>query len=153
MNHNMKRQLKPISELKINGFTLVEMLIVLGLVASLLIIIIKPAQRMIANYQERLFWNNLKYTWNREFTVLSHRQQKGVVKFELQQVVFWEGNRQVEIVKLPASLLVYSFKQVTINETGQTSGQKVRINSIDNKRHYQIVIQVGWGKYYVKQVE
>lgn len=139
--------------MKINGFTFIEMLVVLGMTVSLLIIMIKPAQKMYENYQERLFWNNLKYAWNREFTVLSQRHKKGNIKFGPRQVVFWEGNRQVEVVKLPASLLVYSFKQVTINETGQTNGQTIRINSIDNQRHYRIIIQVGWGKYYVKQVE
>lgn len=153
MNHNIKRLSKLISKLKISGFTLTEILIVLGMTSLLMIIMIKPVQNMYENYQERLFWNNLKYTWNREFTVLSHRQQRGVIKFEAHRIIFEEGSKRVEVIKIPASLLVYSFKQVMINKTGQTTGQKVRINSVDNKRHYLIVIQVGWGKYYVQQVE
>ncbi|WP_268869596.1 prepilin-type N-terminal cleavage/methylation domain-containing protein [Liquorilactobacillus vini] len=151
------RNIKKLSKLRLrfrnDAFTLIEMLVVLTLITSLLLFTIKPASNLTTVYQEKNFWNKLKYTWNQEFTLISQRKEWGNIKFEKDKITFYEQNRILATIKLPKTLYVFSFKQISISETGQVKGTTVLINSTDEKHHYKIVVQVGWGKYYVKQNE
>ncbi|WP_281164331.1 hypothetical protein [Liquorilactobacillus sicerae] len=153
MMRNIKRRSKLTLKFRNETFTLIEMLVVLTLLTSLLLFTIKPAGGLTAVYQERTFWNSLKYTWNREFTLVSQRKERGIIKFEKDKITFYEQNRLLATINLPKTLYIFSFKQILINETGQVQGTTILINSTDEKRHFKIVVQVGWGKYYVKQNE
>lgn len=153
MKLSIRKLLKKKLKSKIDAFTLVEMLIVLALLGMSLLITIKPAANMVQRYQEKIFWQNLQHAWNKELSTLAQRKENGKVLFNDQKIIFYENNQEKTIIDIPSTLELYRGYRLHINQTGQMNGGTIVFNSKDHQRQYYLVIQLGWGKYYVKQTK
>ncbi|MFT9268670.1 MAG: prepilin-type N-terminal cleavage/methylation domain-containing protein [Liquorilactobacillus nagelii] len=152
MNLSIKRQPRRKFKFKNRGFTLIEMLVVLALMGVLLIISIRPANKTTDNYQEKIFWQELQHAWNNQITTVTQQKSTGKVEFNQGKVIFYVNSYKNMVIKIPATLEIYRGYRFHINSTGQTNGGTVVFNSTDRQRRFYLVVQLGWGKYYVKQV-
>lgn len=76
---------------------------------------------------------------------------KGFIEFKAHEVAFWEGNVVKTVIKLPETMEVPAYRLIRINETGNVTANTIIVKSTLSALTYKIVVQFGWGKYYVKQ--
>ncbi len=133
------------------GFTLVEAVLVLALSAFFVLLALRPAGTITARVKEEIFWQQLKHAWQRETIVVPQHGVKGFIEFKAHEVAFWEGNVVKTVIKLPETMEVPAYRLIRINETGNVTANTIIVKSTLSALTYKIVVQFGWGKYYVKQ--
>lgn len=138
--------------MKQNGFTMLEIMITLGLV-SLIVLFTWPS---ISNSQqsaiERAFWQNFQQSWREAQLRSKESHQQTAVKFDYQayQIEFsWIENHheQRRNLVIPETLEVVTFEPFTMHENGYTRARTQEFVSSINKRHYWMKIQLAWGGY------
>lgn len=134
-----------------SAFTLLEMIIVLGIVALTMLIGWPSMQRTIQKNEERQFWQTFRQAWQAA-QVRSKTSNESTHVFYLKspsQVVFsWASG--TEHVNVPGTLSVRRFNDIEMKKTGYVSPQTEEFVSTLDNTDYQIRIRLAWGSYHVQ---
>ncbi|MFR0609697.1 prepilin-type N-terminal cleavage/methylation domain-containing protein [Limosilactobacillus mucosae] len=136
------------------AFTLLEMMIVLGITALTMLIGWPSMQRTIQKNEERQFWQTFRQAWQAA-QVRSKTSNESTRVFYLKshsQVVFsWASG--AERINVPDTLLVRRFNDVEMKKTGYVSPQTEEFISTLDNTDYQMRIQLAWGSYHVQATQ
>lgn len=135
------------------GFTLVEMIIVLGLTVALMIIGYQPMKKALFNYQEKIFFTNLQRNWDKAAERAIEDRCRYLFLFE-------EGTNKIYVRKtdrngilteeeliMPKSLQLYKTRKIRISQQGSVTGDTVTFVSNSGKT-YVYTFQLGYGARY-----
>lgn len=144
-----------------SGFTLIETVVTLGLLASMLVIAVYrfPSTRPPAD-DETVFWQKYATLWQTRVFVASAYDYQQLVQFNPREVVFAPaqpgvGPATVRLA-LPATLHLanrHSTSEVSITKNGHPSLAAVYYQSILHpKILYKLSVKMGWGGYVLEKI-
>ncbi|KRL03979.1 hypothetical protein [Liquorilactobacillus oeni] len=133
------------------AFTLIEAILVLSLSSILLLLFLRSSGNTAEKLEEKIFWQQLKQAWVREMAVVPRHNVRGTVEFKAHEIVFREGNVINTVIKLPATMEIPAYRIIRVYNTGSVTADTIVVKSALSPITYKIVVQFGWGKYYVKQ--
>ncbi|KRL28564.1 hypothetical protein FD27_GL001562 [Limosilactobacillus frumenti DSM 13145] len=135
------------------GFTVVETIIVLGIVAIIVMFSVPGVSQSCAYHKEQLFWSELRQNWRA--AQLRARDERQVTQIEYEQdgnqIIFTAGSKQ-DVVHLPGTIQVIRFEPFQMHENGYVKPQTQEFKSSLTGRHYLMRIQLAWGGYHVESV-
>lgn len=136
------------------AFTLLEMLIVLGIVALTLLIGWPSMHRAAQKNAERQFWQTFRQAWQAA-QVRSKTSQKStrVVYLKSRNLVVFAWDNDSEQIRVPETLFVRRFSDIEMKKTGYVSPQTEEFISTLDGTDYQIRIQLAWGSYHVQATQ
>jgi competence protein ComGD len=130
------------------AFTVVETIIVLGMVIMLLVMTMPNLNPVHQQVAEQQFWQTMRQNWQRAQVTaqLTHRGTIISYDHDSQQIDFRYPHQCVD-VDIPSSLRVVRFGDVDMQEDGYVAPQTMTFDSKDHHRRYQMKIQLAWGGY------
>lgn len=133
---------------KYPAFTMIETIVVLGIVVLLLVMSMPNLDPVHQQIAERQFWQVMRQNWQRAQVnaQLSHRGTTISYDHNSQQIEFRYPSQCV-YVDIPSSLKVARFGDVDMQGDGYVAPQTMTFDSKDHRRRYQMKIQLAWGGY------
>ncbi|QZN93672.1 MULTISPECIES: hypothetical protein [Limosilactobacillus] len=138
--------------MKRDGFTALEMIIVLGLTA-LIFCLVTPMMTTSRNrINEQQFWRQFRQEWryaqvqtqvNHYGTDIHYAKEKGAISFIC--------NYRQRLVKIPATIQVMDFDDIEIKADGYVCPQTKVFHSATEHCDYRLTIQMARGEYDVKR--
>ena len=138
--------------MKRTGFTALEMIIVLGVVA-LIFCLVTPMMTTSRNcINEQQFWRQFRQEWryaqvqaqvNHCGTDIHYAREKGGISFIC--------NYHQRLVKVPATIQVTDFDDIEIKADGYVRPQTKEFHSATEHCDYRLTIQMAQGEYDVKK--
>ena len=143
------------------AFTLMEVMIVLGLVSLLLVIVFFPAQCLKDSYQEQQFWRIFNQAWTKTALTSERKGCVAEVAFRKKYIDFVNYDedihgekRTVQRLELPKSLEILSgFAYADFYKNGGTKFERVVFYSHITKKKYIMIPQVGFGGRYRLEIK
>lgn len=138
---------------KERAFTMVEMVIVLGIVSMLFAL---TAPRFIKSRQliaEDQFWHALRQEWrNAQVEAqLNHRETAISYEEQSRQIIFTRlGERHP--VAVPSTITVKPFGMIKMHCNGYVCPQTLTFDSAGRHQRYLMKIQLAWGGYRLEKV-
>lgn len=138
------------------GFTLIESVIVLGLVALILSFGTVYSRRVAQVNAERAFWQSLKQNWQMSRAQVRAGKSGAVRIFYVQNGIRFKsidiqsGARHVAQVPLPRTIRVQNFREIKMDTTGYVAPCTQRFVSSLTHQTYAMKIQLGWGGYHIE---
>ena len=137
-----------------SGFTVIETVIVMGLVAIIVAFLIPGIANRRAYQQEQFFWNQLRQDWRsaqlrarteRVTTVIRYDQATNQINFV--------SSGTYDSLDVPSTLKVVRFVPFSMHENGYVKPQTQEFCSTLTKRRYLMRIQLAWGGYHIEKVD
>lgn len=139
------------------GFSLVELVIVLVIVALICSIQVFPGKLTKNRIAELLFWRNFRQNWTSLVVETKLRRDAGVVLFFSDTLYFCAGSNSAEkkALEVPSSLhLRGGKKDENLYQNGGTQPQSITFHSDLDQKDYTIVFQLGYGgQYHVEETQ
>lgn len=141
---------------KNRGFTLLETLIVLGLVSLIFGFGAIQLDQAHAASQERHFWQNLQQNWQasqvrargiNKGTEITYLPSQHVIRFNWTDQHISPQHRDVTI---PQSIQVVSFAKLQMLSNGYVKARTQKFRSNLTNQNYDMKIQLAWGGFYVE---
>lgn len=136
------------------GFTVLETIIVLAIVAIIVTFSVPEISRSRAYHEEQFFWSELRQNWRAAQLRARHERQVTKIEYEQtsNQIVFMAGQKQ-DVVHLPGTLKVIRFDQFQMHENGYVKPQTQEFKSSLTGCRYLMRIQLAWGGYHVESIK
>lgn len=135
------------------AYTLVETLIVLGIVGGLFLLGGLKVQPLLQKNAEQVFWQELKDNWQLSETRAKSKQIGTSIRNVGNQYIRFEsidGNTRLrKDVTVPATLKIRYFGEVNMHQNGYVKPGTQRFYSTLTGKNYAMKIQLAWGGYYV----
>lgn len=134
------------------GFTLIESVLVLGLVALMMSFGTIYGHHVTQVNAERQFWQELEQNWHasqvraREgSSAINIRYVNGAIRFQWCDI----SNQRLyrEDVTIPATISVGNFKKLQMMPNGYVQAGTQRFTSSLTHKTYLMKVQLGWGGY------
>ncbi|KRL94792.1 type II secretion system protein [Limosilactobacillus equigenerosi] len=137
------------------AFTLVELLIVLGMVALMILLSGPQVRRMQMNLNEQVFWHRFR----QQYLVGLQTARRGdgptvIVYLPSKHQMYFQHFKAAPDARIsvPKSLQVRNDRQVTIqNHTAYTAPQTWQLVNNDEDYQYAITFQMGGGEYHLRR--
>lgn len=135
------------------GFTVLETVIVLGIVTVLVIFSVPGISQCRAYNEEQLFWSELRQNWRTAQLRARNERQVTQVEYEQSsnQIVFVADQKR-DAVQLPGTLKVIRFEPFQMHANGYVKPQTQEFKSSLTECRYLMRIQLAWGGYHVERV-
>lgn len=134
------------------AFTMLEAVIVLGIVALVVGLTMPAMTRDRQAMAEEQFWRNLRHNWRQAQLRAELNQQSTQIKYNVvaQTVEFdWaSGQKQVAI---PATIKVFRFPKLKMAADGYIKAQTQVFYSELDQHYYLMKIQLAWGGYRIEK--
>ncbi|GHP12650.1 hypothetical protein YK48G_00750 [Lentilactobacillus fungorum] len=137
-----------------SAFTLIELIVYLGIIVSVLLlnlILIKVVK--LNNPAETIFWESVDSAWN-EMTITSQIYHTGYqVQFWQNRLIFIPSDKRLKrkIISYPTDLQIVQFVSFKVSDDGFVAPRTVHWYSKDGREKYQQKIQLGWSGYRLKK--
>ncbi|WP_137597499.1 prepilin-type N-terminal cleavage/methylation domain-containing protein [Paucilactobacillus kaifaensis] len=141
---------------KNKGFTLLETLIVLGLVSLMFGFGAVQLRQVAAASQERHFWQSLRQNWqasqvrargNDKGTDINYLPSRRAIRFS------WTDQHIIprhNDVVIPKTIQVISFAKLKMLPNGYVKARTQKFRSNLTNQNYDMKIQLAWGGFYVE---
>lgn len=141
---------------KTKGFTLLETLIVLGMVSLMFGFGMMQIKQVNAASQERHFWQSLRQNWqasqvrargNNKGTDINYLPSRRVIRFS------WTDQRIIprhNDVIIPQTIQIVSFAKLRMLPNGYVKARTQKFYSDLTNQNYDMKIQLAWGGFYVE---
>ncbi|WP_294543914.1 type II secretion system protein [uncultured Limosilactobacillus sp.] len=136
------------------AFTLLEMLIVLGIVALTLLISWPSMHRAVQKNAERQFWQIFRQAWQAaQVRSKTSQESTRVVYLRHRNLIVFSWPNDSEQIRVPETLFVKRFNDIEMKKTGYVSPQTEEFISTLDGTDYQMRIQLAWGSYHVQAIQ
>ncbi|BAP86013.1 hypothetical protein LOOC260_115030 [Paucilactobacillus hokkaidonensis JCM 18461] len=141
---------------KNKGFTLLETLIVLGLVSLMFGFGALKLQPVNAASQERHFWQGLQQNWqasqtraqgDNKGTEINYMPTANQIRFKWRDKKY---NTHYSDVVVPSTIQVVSFAPLKMLANGYVKAGTQKFHSTLTNKNYVMKIQLAWGGFYVE---
>ena len=138
--------------MKRSAFTMVEMVIALGIISFMLVLVIPKSTRTFQEWQQKQFWNELKQEWQLSQV---RSQNHGVItdiSYDQQDraIVFCSKNHQRRI-NVPHTIRVREIKPRTMLSNGYIQPATWSFIDVLNHEELDLKIQMAGGGYRIEK--
>ncbi|MGM9891960.1 type II secretion system protein [Limosilactobacillus sp.] len=134
------------------AFTMIEMVIVLGLVTLVVCLTgpqMKRSQQCVA---EQEFWHSFRQEWHCAQTQAQLSRQSTIITYEVDEnAIVFKNHQYRHLVTLPNSLQVRKFRPLEMRADGYLEPGSRRFYSRAQHCWYRLVIQMARGEFDVKK--
>lgn len=136
-----------------SGFTILETVIVLGIVAILVMFSVPSISKSQAHHQEQLFWSELRQNWrNAQLQARNARQTTNIQYDQTTKRITFATALTANSVQVPGTLRVVKFTSFQMHANGYVKPQTQEFASTLTGRRYLMRIQLAWGGYHVESI-
>jgi len=142
---------------KRNGFTLIETLIVLALVALMFTFGTMKLNSFREASDEKHFWMQLERAWQQSQARAQNSGKPTAIKLSAnkEQLLFHardrNGNDDDNDIQIPKTIEVRAFKAITMHQNGYVKPQTAKFYSRRTNKMYLMKIQLAYGGYYIEK--
>ncbi|WP_057828802.1 type II secretion system protein [Liquorilactobacillus cacaonum] len=133
------------------GFTLIEVMAVLGIVTFSLVLSIQLVKNRYDEINEGIFWKKFDQSWMHLVTNVPKSNQIGTTTFYNDKVIFTIPKSEKKTLYYPAGLHLFQYKIIKISTSGRVRGDTVVFTSDVTNLKYIISFQLAWGDYRIKK--
>ncbi|WP_267202482.1 type II secretion system protein [Limosilactobacillus kribbianus] len=134
------------------AFTVVEMIVVLGMVALLFTLMMPQLNPTRTQIAEQEFWHAMRQNWQcaQATAQIRHQGTNIIYDPDNQQILFLADGINTK-VNIPSSLEVMRFKDIEMHADGYVRPRTIIFDSPGRHRRYLMKIQLAWGGYSLEE--
>ncbi|MGO2299047.1 competence type IV pilus minor pilin ComGD [Paucilactobacillus nenjiangensis] len=140
---------------KQNGFTMIETVIVLALIALMFVFGTMKLGDLKAASDERRFWTQLERSWQQSQSRAQNHGKPTTIRQSKNQteILFRSHNRRNDDdnrdVKVPKTIIIKKFDEITMLQNGYVKATTEKFYSTRTHKEYSMKVQLAWGGYYI----
>lgn len=137
-----------------NGFTVLEMVVALGITAGLLVLVAVSAGHFKSHNPaaEGAFWRTVQADWKRAQYDAKYRNQSTVITFFRAKQIRFISDGMVRTLTMPDTITADKQTVIKMRQDGNVQPQTLRFRSTRGWQ-YKMVIQMGWGVYRLEKTK
>ena len=134
------------------GFTLIEMIFVLALLALIITISWPLAHHNFEKMDQRIFFQNFRQEWQlAQANCKNNHEETRIGLFQTGRFFLFANPHYQHQVKLPASLRLCPRQDITMHEDGYVRPCSWELQNELDKHTYYMRFQMAWGGYRVEK--
>lgn len=142
-----------LNSMRRDGFSILEMVIVLLIVSLLLTITFPKSIYSYQRWEQQRFWQGLQQHWQMAQTKAMNLHQTTFITYDMdKREINFSTNNVVSSLKVPKTLKVYGTKKVKIHTNGYIRPCSWRFRNELDSYDYVMKIQMAGGGYRIEKV-
>lgn len=134
------------------GFTLVEMVIVLGVMVMIITLTGPTACSGFQQWQQRIFWKDFKQEWQLAQVRAQSEEQSTLIRYDMEQrQVSFHANHRFQNITVPKSLKVRKSVERVMHAGGYIQPATWEFIDTINHQEIDVKIQMAGGGYRIEK--